>query len=58
MSLIFTILLSSSAQAYEVGTAPFCIMDDYGNTKCYYYTLSACRDALKYEIGTATCVKK
>lgn len=29
MNLIFAILLSSSAQAYGVATAPFCNMNDY-----------------------------
>ncbi len=57
MSFILSILLTT-AQAYEVGNAPFCVMDDYGNTKCFYYTLSACREAVKLEVGSATCVKR
>lgn len=41
-----------------VGTAPFCIMDNYGNLECYYYDLGSCRSALKYKFGNSACVKR
>lgn len=56
-SYVFTILFSMSANAYESGNAPFCIMDDFGNLECYYYTLSSCRSAANYRLNSV-CVKK
>lgn len=58
MSLIASLLISFSAQAYEVGAAPFCVMDNYGNLECYYYDLQSCQRAAQQKFGAASCVKK
>lgn len=58
MSLIFALLTAAQAYAYESGTAPFCVMDNFGNTQCYYYTLESCLQAAKNQFGPATCVKR
>lgn len=41
-------LSGGDAKAYEMGTAPFCAMNDRGDLECYYYTMSYCKDANKY----------
>ena len=56
-TLIFSAILSLSANAYESGSAPFCLMDNYGNLQCYYYSLSSCRQAAENKDNSA-CVKK
>ncbi len=58
MIFIFALLTSLQVHAYETGSAPFCVMDNYGNTTCHYYTLESCLRAAKNHYGTATCVKK
>ncbi len=56
-TFIFSVLFGLSANAYENVSAPFCVMDNYGNLECYYYSLSSCRDATKLRTDSA-CVKK
>lgn len=56
-TLIFSVLFGLSANAYESGSAPFCVMDNFGNLQCYYYSLSSCRDAARLNTDSA-CVKK
>lgn len=46
MILLFSMLLSLNSMAYESGEAPFCAVDEYGNMNCFYYSLSACREAI------------
>lgn len=58
MAFIFALLTISSAHAYESGNAPFCVMDNYGNTECFYYDLSSCLQAARNHFGAATCVKR
>ncbi|MGZ3769334.1 MAG: hypothetical protein ACXVCP_08400 [Bdellovibrio sp.] len=58
MSFLLMIFLAKSAHAYESGNAPFCVMDNYGNTECYYYDLSSCQQAARQKFGAAACVKK
>ncbi len=58
MSLILALIVSASAHAYQVGNAPFCVMDNFGNTECYYYDLGSCQEAAKMKIGPAACVRK
>lgn len=61
MNLIFAILMSTQAHAWESGTAPFCVMDNYGNLECYYYDLASCQQAARQKSqfgGAASCVKK
>lgn len=43
-----TLLISSQAQAYVVGDAPFCKVDDFGNAQCFYYTMSQCQFAIQF----------
>lgn len=56
MSVILLLLSLSDVHAYEVGSAPFCVVDNIGNQECYYYTLDACRQAAKLKLSTATCI--
>ncbi len=58
MMFLMGLLMVSSAPAYESGGAPFCIMDNYGNTQCFYYDMMSCRAQLQYAGQGATCVKK
>lgn len=55
--LIIIALLMNSASAYEMGDAPFCKMDNTGNLQCYYYTMSACKDATVYD-ENSSCTRK
>lgn len=56
--LILGLLLSPQVQADDLGDAPFCIMDDYGNRECIYYTISSCKEAVKTKPGVAICVMR
>lgn len=61
MSFIFALLMTTNAHAWESGTAPFCVMDNFGNLECYYYDLSSCRQAAraKSQFGQeAACIKR
>lgn len=54
MSILLALFLSPS---YSSGTAPFCLMDNFGNTQCYYYTLDACYMAMGSTVGQV-CVHR
>jgi len=42
--------------AYTTGDAPFCLVDNFGNMTCFYYTLDACERAADHHIGSSECV--
>lgn len=58
MLILITLLFNIQANAYENGNAPFCIMDNYGNTQCYYYDMISCREALSLQMPGATCTHR
>lgn len=57
--LLFVVCLfvSMSLMCYEVGSAPWCSIDDYGNKTCMYYSYSSCMNAVSYGPGVM-CVPR
>lgn len=39
-------VLNVQANAYWIGDAPVCMVDDSGNGMCHYWSMSACMNAL------------
>ena len=56
--MISMLLMSSQAHAYDMGTAPFCLIDNLGNGTCFYYSMDACRMALGTAMPGASCARK
>jgi hypothetical protein len=56
--LVLVLMNLTPAHAWEMGNAPFCVMDNFGNLECYYYDLGSCQQATKQKIGPASCVKR
>lgn len=50
-------LLVLNGNAMQIGSAPWCEADDYGNLNCIHYSLSSCQSAIKYD-SSKTCVHK
>lgn len=44
-NLVFVAMLAASAPVAAQNASPFCLVNQFGNANCFYYSLDACRQA-------------
>jgi hypothetical protein len=57
LNVLIALLNIGTVQAWDVGNLQYCLVDDYNNRECYYYTYSACQTAAQNSSGKH-CEKK
>jgi len=49
--MLVALLMTLSSTGFQMGTAPWCVVDSVGNASCIYYDLNSCRQMASFSNG-------